>query len=536
MPPPLPKRPPPSIPNRDPEQGIRASVVNAGEAEFVPSRPGSIKRSCTVPGRAVPPIPPQRNTGDCKSVPEPPLTRISGNDDLKVRLMARKPPPPPGPRKVRTIGVPQHPPRLPSQEAVNQQEDNTMQPPHFQVDYSESEEDGSLGSHPQPPAALAQRRLPPMLKPVSPPPVINLSTKPRLQRPLVTSAANGTHCTQHIPHTPTNYCLKCYNFDGVDQHASLFPKESVTSLTELAQNLTGPFSTETEKARAIFAWLHFNVRYDVNSFFSGNIQAATPESTLRSGLAVCDGYAGLFVRLAQLAGLQKVEKVVGHGKGWGIEPLEEGAMVPPPEMNHAWNIAYLDGEWRLIDACWGAGALNGTTYTQHFNPFWFTADPLEFVKRHYPTEDPAYQLIPDETGGPVSWREYMGERKRPIVCRDFYAANLDEYTLQPAWDGLQGGTTLAFSVRKRCEHMSTAEADNYVMLIDTNDKVKTPMYLNDEGAWVATVQVPAGSVISLYYVKSIGEQPGKGIRVEEYNHAVGRKAMQFGAYARWNAM
>ena len=86
------------------------------------------------------------------------------------------------------------------------------------------------------------------------------------------------------------------------------------SLDWLAGQLTDPFPSLTDKARAIFTWLHHNIDYNVEAFFNNNVRSSTPASTLDSGLAVCEGYAALFTAIATKAGLQSVV-VSGYGKG-----------------------------------------------------------------------------------------------------------------------------------------------------------------------------------------------------------------------------
>jgi hypothetical protein len=256
-------------------------------------------------------------------------------------------------------------------------------------------------------------------------------------------------------------CIKCYDFSAVDAHAALFPRQQVSSIPQLAYDLTAPFESETEKARAIFYWLHCNIVYDCDSFFSGNISASTAESTLQSGLAVCDGYAGMFVSLAEHAGLQ-AHKVVGHGKGFGYAALGPDEPCPPESSNHAWNCVLMDGgEWRLLDSCWGAGALMGASYTQRFAPVWFTSTPAEFGRRHFPT-DPSYQLISDEDGGPVSWPDYILAPEEPTVYGDFDTQNFMRDLLQPATADIQSGGWVSFHIFKQCEHMSREIEDNYV--------------------------------------------------------------------------
>ena len=46
-----------------------------------------------------------------------------------------------------------------------------------------------------------------------------------------------------------------------------------------------------------------------------------------SGLAVCEGYAGLFTAIATIAGLESVV-IGGHGKGFGFSALPPGASLP----------------------------------------------------------------------------------------------------------------------------------------------------------------------------------------------------------------
>ncbi|KAJ4467923.1 hypothetical protein C8J55DRAFT_438143, partial [Lentinula edodes] len=327
-------------------------------------------------------------------------------------------------------------------------------------------------------------------------------------------------------------CIKCYDFSLVDEHASRFPRHSVTSLDHLAYDLTSPWESETEKFRAIFTWLHYNIAYDADAFFCGNVQASTPESTLHSGLAVCDGYAGLFAFLAERSGLQAM-KVTGHGKGFGYIPTDSGGPVPQYQGNHAWNCALMDEEWRLIDSCWGAGAVDSSGFCKGFNPVWFTSTNAEFGKRHYP-EDPAYQLISDEEGGPISWEDYTLEPEGPLLFNDFHTHRFSPQYVQPSTKYIQGGTWVSFHLFKLCEHLSTTEADNFVYFISLPDQSRTPLVVNDSGGWSATVYVPAGGgEVSLFYVKEISGKDARGLTMKDYSAAVGRKAMQFGGLCRW---
>ena len=111
----------------------------------------------------------------------------------------------------------------------------------------------------------------------------------------------------------------------------------------------------------------------------------TVEDTIFSGKAVCQGYADTYKAIANRAGLECV-LVSGHGKGYGYTPLKKGERPPPPKPDgHAWNAVRIDGgEWKLLDACWGAGHLGeGNAYKQEFSPTQFTRSNDKFGISHF---------------------------------------------------------------------------------------------------------------------------------------------------------
>lgn len=148
---------------------------------------------------------------------------------------------------------------------------------------------------------------------ISPPP-IPITSRPNL-------AAISASKPKPNAITTVN-CLVCRDFSAPDAHAARYPRESIPTqdVHWLARELTAPFPSLTDKARAIFTWLHHNIAYDVKAFFGNNIKGTTPGDTIATGLAVCDGYAGLFTALALSAGLEAL-KLTGHGKGMVLETL-----------------------------------------------------------------------------------------------------------------------------------------------------------------------------------------------------------------------
>lgn len=260
-----------------------------------------------------------------------------------------------------------------------------------------------------------------------PPPQLNLATKPRVpqqglsaRQPLgygrqimAATVAPSQLRYSLAPSENGRDCLLCRDFSVEDTHASRFPRQTVSSLEQLAHDLTAPFSSLTSKARAIFTWMHYNVSYNTEAFFAGNVKSSTPASTLSTGLAVCEGYAGLFSNLALHAGLECVT-VAGHGKGFGHEPLKPGQAIPPFKSSHAWNACKIDdadGGWKLIDPCWGAGHINDQRrYVAKLAPEHFAASNADFGLRHFPEDQTQFYLLAPDAGGPSqppTWEEYF---------------------------------------------------------------------------------------------------------------------------------
>jgi len=302
-------------------------------------------------------------------------------------------------------------------------------------------------------------------------------------------------------------------------------------LEDLAHWLTDPFEEDVDKARAIFTWLHYNIAYDTQGFFSGNLQPSTPQSTLSSGLAVCQGYAELFEHLADAIDLQ-AHVVSGHGKGYGYQPLKVGEAPPERSSNHAWNCVLINQEWHLIDACWGSGSVSGAGYTPKLASRWFVSSPDEFGQRHFP-EDPSFQLTSEEK----TWEEYILDPEGPTITQDFTDLGLHPFLVSPPVKHIPEKQFTKFSIAKRCEHMSTTESDNYVFVVSPNGKDFTPLEFSEEDqAWTTTIFTPRNGEITIYSVDNINNEDALGLGMAGYLKAKGRKAMGFKGLAVWTVV
>ncbi|KAF2087439.1 hypothetical protein K490DRAFT_41820 [Saccharata proteae CBS 121410] len=350
--------------------------------------------------------------------------------------------------------TPSQPPSLPERPALPSRP-ATTQPPKPRRSALEWGLNKSTETAPVIPAS--RPGLPaPRVAPNEPPP-IPLSSRPDLaalqaSKPRANASSTGTGGS----------CLKCRDFHAVDAHAARFPRQSIpsTDITWLATQLTSPFPSLTDKARALFAWLHYNVAYDTVSFFNNNVQPSTPSKTIATGLAVCEGYAGLFFALATAVGLEAVV-VGGHGKGYGHTDLAPGSPVPPFSCGHAWNAVRIDnGQWKLIDCCWGAGQLVNNTYRQNLAEEQFTMDNDEFGLSHFP-ENPRYFFRNDGRQS-ISWQEYITSPPTVQVFGDAAKNGLSKTSFSPSTPTIAisdpSSPTVRFQFSKKCPHWSSEAA------------------------------------------------------------------------------
>lgn len=397
------------------------------------------------------------------------------------------------------------------------------------------------------------------------PPPVPLASRPDVPLLEATRSQPGTETALNDTLDSITSCLTCRDFSAPDHYASLFPRQQVTSLQQLAQQLTSPFPSLTDKARAIFTWLHFNIQYDVVSFFAGNIQRSTPQSTLQSGLAVCEGYAGLFTNLATYAGLESVV-ISGHGKGYGYTPLSPGSPIPPYNAGHAWNAVRIDsGEWKLLDACWGAGHVQGKgqPYIQQFTPAYFTMSNEEFGIKHFPGNKDLFFLPNNHR---MSWEEYIqinpaswplpASVEAPTIFTSSSDYGVGERTVMPRSRKIlpRKGGVVRFQFSLYCPHWTVAHTKKGPMPvfivathgIDGRNKDFVPLQhvpgRNPGGGgdfWYCDIEArelgAPGQTVTMFAITSFGDRKDtRGLTVREFREGKGRVGMGFQGVAAWD--
>ncbi|KAJ5953282.1 hypothetical protein N7454_000178 [Penicillium verhagenii] len=400
------------------------------------------------------------------------------------------------------------------------------------------------------------------------PPPIPHGSRPDLSKLQATKPQFHASIPGAAAQTPSSAteCLVCRDFSGPDSRAAQYPRSSLPTqdLGWLANELTAPFPSLTDKARSIFTWMHHNIHYDTVAFFNKTVKPSTPQSTLATGLAVCEGYAGLYAVLAAKAGLEAIV-ISGADKGFGYEPLAPGARPPPFKSTHAWNAVKIDGgRWKLVDPCWGSGHVNGAgmPYQPKFTPSYFTMSNEEFGLKHYPGNT---DFLYREDGRIVSYEEYavinpdMPTGLKAIkTYNDIDNHKIGRRTLQPESGDISvysAQSPLRFQFSLVCEHWTLAHHSRlkpalFLLMIKGVDGRKDETllfkYMRGSGPggggefWY--VDVPdsrmlgaPGQKITLAVLTKFGERTDcLGITEEEFESKRGRVGMAFAFIAQWD--
>ena len=164
---------------------------------------------------------------------------------------------------------------------------------------------------------------------------------------------------------------------------------SGASIEELATLLAQNVSSETAKARIIYAWIAQHIAYDLNAYndavYSDKYPDVEAETVLGDRKTICSGYSNLYFALAEAMNLESAI-IIGHAKG------ATPNLARFQDVNHSWNSVKIDGKWYLLDATWGAGAIADNKFAFDYKPYYFATAPEELIYNHFPL-DAGWQLL-----------------------------------------------------------------------------------------------------------------------------------------------
>ena len=290
---------------------------------------------------------------------------------------------------------------------------------------------------------------------------------------------------------------------NVDEKVRKYPT-SFSSARLLAERISGDFTAENERARAAFTWIALNIKYDVSEYDPNNNIAysyTTPEEgirkekifrqnlitkTLKSGQAICEGYASLFTDLCTIMGMD-AEIIAGTSRN---NESQIGKL--PQEGDHAWNAVKVNGQWQLLDVTWAAGIVDSEKgFVKIFNDAYFFAAPENFFLNHFP--DNYKWLLIDKTAKEFANQPFY----YPSYIKSNYRLNFNTGILKVSRDN-----PLAFNIQN-------LKSTDRVYYITSRDNVLDKLRVDENNNFL----IYPSSKLNGYLTIFINEKPIVSYRI-----------------------
>ena len=183
-------------------------------------------------------------------------------------------------------------------------------------------------------------------------------------------------------------------FYDVSYLSSLEQEEKVDEeVSNLLKSLDLSNKTDYQKVKAIYDYICSNVTYDHDNLNDKSYSLKyTAYAALINKIAVCQGYASLFYRLALDAG---VDTRVISGEAGGP---------------HAWNIVKLNGKYYNLDSTWDAGRSTYAYFLKNTNDFDDHVRDNDYQSNEFIEEYPMW----DESYTEIDCNKYGHNYSEPI--------------------------------------------------------------------------------------------------------------------------
>lgn len=151
--------------------------------------------------------------------------------------------------------------------------------------------------------------------------------------------------------------------------STIYNAEEKKELKTLADKIIKGASNDYDKLLKIHDWVADNIYYDDDALYSGHYGATDAYGTYKNKKSVCQGYAELSNELLRLEGIPC--RVVSGYAIWTSSQSWE--TVDHSGTNHAWNEAYVDGRWAIMDTTWDSSNIyeNGKFNKGNINHVYF---------------------------------------------------------------------------------------------------------------------------------------------------------------------
>jgi hypothetical protein len=207
------------------------------------------------------------------------------------------------------------------------------------------------------------------------------------------------------------------------------------------------------------------------------------------------------------------------------------------------------GEWKLLDACWGAGNVTdgSQTFNQVFTASYFTMSNDQFGIKHFPQDS---KFFFREDGSIPTWEEYfigpVGEQPLQLYG-SVEQHGISETSFEPPQKRIpvSSDDMVRFQFSKICEHWDhevNGSGIPYCLILRVNGaggNKKDFVPFDHDGFWwwldipASDLGVP-GQDIGVMAVTTINNADARGVTRREYLEKKGRCAMGFGGVCGWD--
>lgn len=138
---------------------------------------------------------------------------------------------------------------------------------------------------------------------------------------------------------------------GYYTQPSYWVESNASEIKALANRIVSTQDSDFEKIRKVHDWVADNIWYDYDAFYSGRDAEVDARKVLKTKRTVCSGYANLTAALLRSLGIP-TKVMSGYSLGLGTSEKWTDAAISGSQPNHAWNEAYADGRWVILDTTW----------------------------------------------------------------------------------------------------------------------------------------------------------------------------------------
>ena len=189
------------------------------------------------------------------------------------------------------------------------------------------------------------------------------------------------------------FSVNVYAYTLGEKIALTVTPASENNITQLVHSLTKGTTDKYKKAQAIAVWIASHIAYDNYSYKAmtgGKVSKRlasgeqTAEEVFKTRIGTCKGYANLYAKMLDIAGLQN-DKVYGFVIDNARNKANANKRVKQETIGHVWNKVNIPGHRGgvLVDITWmsrGQTAQTNKRLTQHIKN-----RELRKIKRERPT-------------------------------------------------------------------------------------------------------------------------------------------------------